>query len=192
MTLVLVEPEEPIDPLDQARRMRVVIVDMLLLMYGNAMKWDSSFSSGKPTGGECPPGESRPLHTQWQQRFVMAAPADREQVIADATDALIRARVRTDPVPEGETPEQWEERLIKDGEGADPRWVATQFNTSTKLVVRLRVKYERAPHDGRPLEVQSSPRELAVRGLTARQIALVLKCSASSAQYHVNKAKRAA
>ena len=149
-TLVLVEdPSEQIDPLDQDRRMRAVLVDMQLLMYGSAMKLESSFSSGKPTGGERPPGEANPLHTIWQQAYVLAKPENREQVIADATDALIHARRGPIEKPDGETPAQWRARIVKDGAGFDADHVALAFNCLPRMVRRIRVEAKREPEYGR-------------------------------------------
>lgn len=148
LTLVDDEPEQ-IDPLDQDRRMNAVLVPMQCLMYGAAMKWESSFSSGKPTGGERPPGEAHPLHTEWQQRYVLAAPEDREQVIADATDALVRYRCGPRPEGEGETTAEWEQRMIEEGEGADPDHVALVFNCLPRMVRKIRVRFKREPEYGR-------------------------------------------
>lgn len=183
----------PINPLDQDRRMNAVLVPMQCLMYGNAMKWDSSTSSGKPTGGERPPGESQPLHTEWQQRYVMAGSLEeREQVIADATDALVKYRCGPRVDVEGETREQWEERLIRDGVGWDASDVAPKFNTGTREVLKIRLKYRRDPSTGRPM-AGVTVAQLAQEGLSARQImAIVPGTAAGTAQYHVNRARKAA
>lgn len=183
---------EAIDQLDQDRRMRSVLIAMQCLMYGSTAQWNKSGGHQKPTGGNRPPGESQPLHMIWQHAYVLAAPQDREQVIADATDALVEARVRTAPVPQGETREQWEERLIKDGDGWPAREVAVRFLTATREVTKLRMRYERDPHMGRPLERQATIPELIAKGLSARQIAFITGKKPSSIQYHVTKAKRAA
>jgi hypothetical protein len=184
---------EVIDPLDQDRRMRSVLIAMQCLSYGSTTSWQSNTGHQKPTGGNRPPGDSQPLHQHWQIVYVMADGLDaREQVISDATDALIEARVRTTPVPQGETREQWEERLIKDGDGWPAREVAVRFLTATREVTKIRMRYERDPHMGRPLEQQASVPELIARGLSARQIAFITGKKPSSIQYHVTKAKRAA
>ena len=191
LTVVEDQPEQ-IDPLDQDRRMNAVLVPMQCLMYGSAMKWESSFSSGKPTGGDCPSGESRPLHTEWQQRYVLAAPENREQVIADATDALVRYRCGPRPEGEGQTREEWEIRLIRDGVGWDASDVAPKFNTGAREVVKVRLKYKRDPSTGQPVEGITAA-QLAQEGLSARQIMVVLPgTKAATAQYHVNKFKQAA
>jgi hypothetical protein len=178
--------------LSQDRRMRSVLIAMQCLMYGAAMNWQPSVSSGKRTGGDCPPGESQPLHMIWQHAYVLAAPQDRETVIAQATDALIEARVRTAPIPQGESRQEWEERLIKDGEGWPAREVAVRFLTATREVTKLRIRYERDPHMGKALEQQASIPEMIARGLSARQIAFVTGKKPSTIQYHVNKHKQAA
>lgn len=150
MNLTLVEQDDDLDVLDQDRRMRAVLVDMQLLMYGNSMKWESSFSSGKPSGGERPPGEAHPLHTIWQQAYVMAAPGGREQVIADATDALVRYRCGPRPDGEGEeTPAEWEQRMVSEGEGADADHVALAFNCLPRMVRKIRARWKREPEYGR-------------------------------------------
>jgi len=181
------------DLLDQDRRMRNVLIAMQCLMYGSTTSWQANTGHQKPTGGNRPPGDSQPLHTTWQIVYVMAVGFDaREQVIADATDALVEARVRTTPIPQGETPQEWEERLIKDGEGWPAREVAVRFLTATRTVTKLRMRYERDPHMGKPLEQQASVTELVARGLSARQIAFITGKKPSTVQYHVTKAKRAA
>lgn len=195
--LTLVDPEpdelEPINPIDQDRRMRAVLVPMQCLMYGNATRWDASKSAGKPTGGACPPGEAQPLHTIWQQKYVLAPTLEaRERVIADATDALIRYRCGPRVDVEGETREQWEERLIKDGAGWDASDVAPKFNTGTREVMKIRLRYRRDPSTGQPIEGVTAA-QLASEGLSARQIMAVLPgTKAGTAQYHVNRAKKAA
>jgi hypothetical protein len=187
------ETVETIDPLDQDRRMRTVLVSMQCLMYGSTTSWQANTGHQKPTGGNRPPGDSKPLHQTWQITYVMAIGADaREQVIADATDALVEARVRTAPIPQGETRQEWEERLVKDGQGWPAREVAVRFLTATREVTKLRIRYERDPHMGNPLEQQATIPELIARGLSARQIAFITGKKPSSVQYHVTKAKRAA
>lgn len=192
LTVVEDQPLNLQERLDQDRRMRAVLVAMQLLMYGNAMKWESSFSSGKPTGGERPPGEAHPLHTEWQQRYVLAHPRDREQVIADATDALVKARCGPRVDVEGESREDWEERLIDEGEGWEADKVAAVFLTGVREVVKVRLAYRRDPSNGRPVE-GITVGQLAAEGLSARQIVAVLPGTApATAQYHVNKVKKAA
>lgn len=189
----MTEAVETFDPLDQDRRMRSVLIAMQCLMYGSTAQWNKSGGHQKPTGGNRPPGDSKPLHHVWQITYVMAVGADaREQVIADATDALVEARVRTAPIPQGETRQEWEERLIKDGEGWPAREVAVRFLTATREVTKLRMRYERDPHVGKPLEQQASVAEMIARGLSARQIAFITGKKPSSIQYHVTKSKRAA
>lgn len=183
---------DTIDQLDQDRRMRSVLIAMQCLMYGSTTNWQSNTGHQKPTGGNRPPGDSKPLHQTWQHTYVLAAPENREQVIADATDALIEARVRTTPVPQGETRQEWEERLVKDGEGWPAREVAVRFLTATREVTKLRIRYERDPHMGNPLEHQATVAEMIARGLSARQIAFITGKKPSSIQYHVTKAKKAA
>lgn len=190
------DPDDPARPdlqelrdgLDQDRRMRSVLIAMQCLTYGATTNWNPSHGRQKPTGGNRPPGDSRPLHEHWQHTYGLAAPADREQVITDATDALIEARVRTAPIPQGETRQQWEERLIRDGEGWPARDVAVRFLTATREVTKLRIRYERDPHTGKPLERTASVGELLARGLTPTQVAMITGWSKQRVQYHARKA----
>lgn len=155
-TLTLVEDLEPIDPLDQDRRMKAVLVQLELLTYGATYQYAGATARQKPLGGDMPAkqwgaaaDEAEPLHLHWRARYVLAAPGEREQVIVDAQDAAIRARRGPLDVPEGETAEQWERRMIKDGEGADADHVALAFNCLPRMVRKIRSRWKREPEYGR-------------------------------------------
>ncbi|HTE60018.1 MAG TPA: hypothetical protein VK631_06675 [Solirubrobacteraceae bacterium] len=199
MSLTLVEDLEPIDPLAQDRRMHRVLINLELLTYGATYKWNSSMARQKPGGGDCPPrawgsaeDEAEPLHLYWRARYILAAPHTREDVIAQATNALIMARVRTDPIPEGESRQDWEERLIDEGEGWEAARVAAAFLTGVREVVKVRIAYKRDPNTGRAMDGVTIG-QLAQEGLSARQIAAVLPgTKPATAQYYVNRARKAA
>ena len=200
MTLTLVEDQpEQIDPLDQDRRIRAVLVQMEILTYGSTYQYAGSTARQKPLGGDQPAkqwgaceDEAEPLHLHWRARYILAAPHAREDVIAQATDALIMARVRTDPIPEGETRQDWEERLIDEGEGWEAARVAAAFLTGVREVVKVRIAYKRDPNTGRAMDGVTIG-QLAQEGLSARQIMVVLPgTKPATAQYHVNRARKAA
>lgn len=179
--------------IDQTNRMSQVRAELSLLSYASAAQIGAAQCRQKPSGGNRPPGDPNPLHLLYWERFVMASTFERrEDIIAKATDALIEARVRTTPVPVGESDEERDERIVREGEGFEPRMVAVSFKTGATHVVRLRLKNFRDPTTGYRLPVMPTAKELALRGLSARQIAVVLGCKPSTAQYHVTQAKRAA
>ena len=113
------------------------------------------------------------MHTIWQQKYVLARPEDREQVIADATDALVAARRRVTPVPRGETQEQWEDRVIVECHGVTAREAALHMRTGTSVIVRVRRKFNRDPNTGQELPDKPSVHDLIGRGMSDRQIAHV-------------------
>lgn len=176
-----------------------ILAKLSTLTYGGTYQYEGPTARQKPLGGDAPAkrwgaaeDEAEPLHLLWRYRYVLAAPADREQVISDATDAWIMARKRTEPIPDGETEEEWEARVIQEGRDLSAKEAAVRFRTGTSNIVRVRRKLNCDPNTGHELEGELSARVLAERGMTACQIAGVLGCSKQYAQYYVTRARKRA
>lgn len=191
--------DPPTNGPEQDQRMRAVLVQLEILTYGGTYQYEGPTARQKPLGGDTPAkrwgadqDEEEPLHILWRYRYVLAKPENREQVISDATDALIKARKRTEPIPDGESEEEWEARVINEGRDLSAKEAAVKFRTGTSTIVRVRRKMNCDPNTGHELAGELSARVLAERGMTACQIAGVLGCSKQYAQYYVTRARKQA
>ena len=133
-----------------------------------------------------PTGESQPPHEYWRGRYEVASLCEREKVLAEAQVELEAWRRR--PVLEivGESPEQYELRIIKEGEGWAAEEVARAFNCLPKQIRKIRLKHSRSGVTGM-LEASNTPasddaaraKQLAENGFTERQMRMILGCGGS-------------
>lgn len=180
---------------DQTRRMDQIRAEMTVLSYANASRMDREGGRTKPSGGGRPPGDPHPLHVMWWEKFCLVSTLPgaferREEVIAGATDALVRARCGLRVKVEDETPEQRRERILK-FEGWSPGDVAIAMRGSAREVIKARLHLKRDPSTGKPLG-NVTAKQLAREGYSAREIAVIAGVSPSTGQYHVNRLREAA
>lgn len=161
---------------------RQVLAELELCMHGKTAAWNPSGTSRGENPNPLPQGESSPPHLVWRSRFLAASPDALAALVANAREELIairgygRANI---PPPQEETREQWEARMLKDGEGFEARDVAVSFRCAVADVIRIRLGAGRDPNHGGVLKRVEAPLEarrervLQMRrgGASTRQIA---------------------
>jgi hypothetical protein len=147
------------------REARQILAEMELLMHGKTASLNSSGRGGERN--PVPQGEAHPPAEYWLARFRGASFDEISSVLHAARAELERIKRRdTTVVVQEETREEWETRLLRDGEGFEARDVAVKFSCAVQDVTRIRTRAGRDPNLGK-VDV----RELAAQGLTVREIA---------------------
>ena len=128
-----------------------------------------------------PQGEPYPPVAYWWALY-LRAPSDEQRIeIEQRADEAYWAYVRRpEPPPEGETYEQWVDRIIEQGEGWEARDVAMAERCTPRMVRKARIARERSPETGRLEGSFEHARELLGRGLTLRQVAMMTGISKST------------
>jgi hypothetical protein len=189
--------------MDLAQQMRSILAQMELLPHGTITNYS-------PTGGgggadtKPPTGESRPPHEHWRERWERAVFDDMEEeqreattitrhrrrVIDNAQKELDSLRKRPEIKVQGETEEELEKRIIRDGEGEPVDRVALAMRCTPTFVRKARLKAGRsvvtgnAPKDA-PLDTEDQVekvRRLKEEGYTERGIRMILKIGGSKLQ----------
>lgn len=162
-------------------------------------------SSDSPLGGERPPGDEGhvkfarwygpPFHEPTREHPGSQDDEQRKQVIRFARRELEHLRghsVRKRPA--GETREQRDKRIVKEGEGFTVKEVALRFRCGERDVRRARADAEREPEFGREPEPTADAkarrdraRELERQGLKLAQIARILGVHRSTVERDLGK-----
>lgn len=132
--------------------MRAVLAQIEICSHVPAAGWGPtgrSRSSDDPPGGQRPPGDTG--HTKFAQAYGppfheatadhpgARSDEDRRRVIARARSELKEIRGLGDkPVVAGETRDQWERRLLREGEGFSAKEVAIRFRCGVRDVWKVR------------------------------------------------------
>jgi hypothetical protein len=160
------------------REARQILGEMELLMHGKTASLNSSGRGGERN--PVPQGEASPPVDYWLGRFRTAALEEVAGLVQAARHELERIKRRdTTVVVQEETREEWEARLLRDGEGFEARDVAVKFNCAVQDVTRLRRRAGLDPNLGeafRPVDApleEKKERVLEMRraGVSTRQIA---------------------
>lgn len=129
--------------------------------------------NGSGRGGErnpVPQGESSPPTDYWLQRFRHATLGELPALLKGARDELERIKGygrAAQPKPEGESREEWEARLLREGEGFEARDVAVKFSCATRDVTRIRAAAGRDPNLGK-VDVRELAKTMTVREIAER------------------------
>jgi hypothetical protein len=143
-----------------------------LVQHGATLRYERARPSADPS--PFPMGDGHPPIEYWWGRYCRAgSDAERDRVEELANEALCAWRRRPDPPPEGETVEQWVDRIIKEGEGWSAADVALAERCTPRMVRRWRMERERNPETGRVEGSLQHARELRAQGLTLRQVAMM-------------------
>lgn len=157
-------------------RVRALLARMELVSYGTVQRFGSGRGSGHD-GGNCPPGESTPLHEEWAA-ILDGAPPDTEvrQALLAEAEAELEAYVRRQLAPDTvETLDELCDRVVADGWGITADECSRAMRCTPTLVRRARLDAGRHPETGYHLPARSPDaltwaRALDGVGLSVRQI----------------------
>lgn len=147
-----------------------VIQGFALLQYGTTMHYEQRRSAELAL---LPSGELHPPHEYWLARLRQCS------TVAEFADALGKAQTelrawqrRPDPPPEGETLEQFKDRIIEHA-GWPPKEVAFALRCTPTLVRQTRLERERNPDTGYEEGSLEHARALLGNGCSLRQVAVL-------------------
>jgi hypothetical protein len=175
--------------------MRAVLTELMLLMHGSTTSWNPT-TRGTRDRDPRPTGDSYPVAENYRDQYAQA-PGDiaRRRVLNEARAELERWRGHGTQRHAGETRDEQEARILKEGQGFDPQTVAIRFDTNAGRIRKLRVTSGYLPETGEPLpgiqtKVASADkvRELAEQGCTLRQIKILTGVSKSTAHRILGRA----
>jgi hypothetical protein len=174
---------------------RQILARLELISHGTTQSWSPSHGGEKEVA--FPPGESKPPHVRWRERWEKATDEDGRMAAwsgaRNELESLTTRHITEVPV---ESEEQLAKRIVTDGEGWTVEEVAQRMRCTTTFVRRARLK------DGRDIGTGMKPeemiedlvvkreraRELAERGLTERQIAMHTGLSKTTVRRVLGKA----
>jgi hypothetical protein len=163
---------------------------LMMLMHGTVTSWAPT-TSGDRDRDPRPTGDSNPVVDQYDAAYNDAAgQIGRQRVLNEAREELARWRGHGIKRHEGESQEERDRRMLREGQGFDPQTVAVRFDTNAGRVRKLRVAHGHLPETGTPLpgvkpvEAATPERvlELAGQGCTLRQITTITGVSKSTVQ----------
>lgn len=187
---------------EQDQKMRTVLARLELTSCGTIYSY-APLGKGGGRSQEPRSGDPSPPHLHYLRRYNEATTDHaRARVILEAEDVLARVTRRTAPRLAGETTRQRDQRILKEGEGAEARVVANAFRVNLRDVWRVRREGLRDKDYGRviverdptrreaTLERQRRVRELRERfpGMTNRQIGLLVGAHHSTVQNDLREA----
>lgn len=180
----------------QDQQARQVLLELTLLSHGSVTNWAPT-TSGTRDRDPRPTGDSNPVADQYAAAYADAAgDVSRQRVIHEAREELARWRGHGITRTPGETQDERDLRMLREGQGFDPQTVAVRFDTNAGRVRKLRVEHGHLPETGTPLpgvkpvEAATPERvlELAGQGCTLRQITTITGVSKSTVQRMLGKA----
>lgn len=171
--------------------MRGVLARLELVSNGTVQTWDAAGGPSTTTRPGQGHPEGRPAgcagaeHLYWQARYSMQTTIEgRRDTIRDARRELQVLTGRYERrLPAGETIDETISRMLHGTVGWTPREVEqSRWRMSARLVRRHRLAAGRDPETGSPLslacgddtEPAARAREMKTRGMSVRQIALIL------------------
>lgn len=186
---------------DLAQQMRSILAQLELLPHGSVTSY-SSTGGGNGADTKPPTGESRPPHDHWKRRWDLAVERDeevelreattitthRKRVIEKAQEDLESYRKRAEGIVVGETEQELEARIVREGDGWSVEQVAQHCRCTVTFARKARLKDGVSVSTGkRPdgLKIDSSDqaeraRGYAENGYTERGIAMLTGLSKST------------
>ena len=186
---------------DLAREMRSILARMEMLAHGGVTNYQPT-GAGSGADTKPPTGESRPPHEHWRRRWDLAVERDEEtelresapittqrrRVIEKARSDLDSYLKRTEGLVVGETEQELEARIVREGEGWSVEQVAQHCRCTVTFARKARLKGGVSVATGkRPdgLKIDSSDqaeraRGYAENGYTERGIAMLTGLSKST------------
>ena len=195
--------------IDLDRQMRQILARMELLPHGSITNY-SPTGVGGSADTKPPTGELRPPHEHWKRRWLLAVERDEETEQREATtitthrsDVIEKAQAdldsylkRTEGLVVGETEEQLEARIVREGDGWSVGEVAQHCRCTPTFIRKARLKAGVSIETGKQpdglradsVDQIAHARELARNGLTERQIAFFTGASKSTIRRVLGKA----
>jgi hypothetical protein len=182
--------------MDTTQQMHAVLLELMMLMHGTTQSWNPT-TSGSRERDPRPPGEAHPIAEHYATAYAAASnEIAKRRVLHEARDELQAWRGHGTRRHAGETREELEDRILKDGRGFDAHTVAIRFDTNAGRIRKLRVANGCLPDTGYPLpgveldQVRSPERvrDLHEQGYTLRQITTITKVSKSHVHRILGKA----
>jgi hypothetical protein len=180
----------------QDQQARQVLLALTLLSHGSVTNWAPT-TSGTRDRDPRPTGDSNPIADQYAAAYADAAgDVSRQRVIHEAREELARWRGHGIKRHEGESQEERDLRMLREGQGFDPQTVAVRFDTNAGRVRKLRTEARHNPETGAPLpgaqDLQdASPDrilELRRQGCTLTQIIQLTGAKKTTAARIIRKA----
>jgi hypothetical protein len=164
------------------RHVRQLLAELELIAHGSCQAWNSAGGHGESTT-VLPFGELHPPHITLRILYIeQHTDAGRSSVVKAMEDELeaVRGHVDRSHVV-GESREDEDKRIVKQGEGFNADEVALRFNCTPTRVRRARLAAGRSPRDGTAprasVEVEDGQTEalrMKAQGMSVRAIAMVL------------------
>ena len=155
---------------DLEREMCDVLMRLELTSVSRARVYAGVTTSSAPDSAP-PTGDVSPAE-HWRDAFNAAAPDERLRVFAGARDELERIKRRRFPLMPIHDGDDLRERIVRDGEGLEPREVATPLRCTPTLVRRARLVAGREPERGKLIAlIVWDTSSLLAAGLSLRQVA---------------------
>ena len=177
------------------RDMQQVLFEMRwLLPWGGTTRYDSdsghaAAGSRIPAGVRLDGGSEEMPHERWRRKWDTAFSLTRkETVYREACAELEQWRKRPPVVTHEETITELEARMIREGDGWSVQDVANHFHCTPTFVRRVRLLATVDMTSGHARIIKPAPsdmdealraRELTDRGLSERQIRMILGCGGS-------------
>jgi hypothetical protein len=109
---------------------RTTHLQLLLLSHGGVTNWAPT-TSGTRDRDPRPTGDSNPVADQYAAAYADAAgQIGRQRVLNEAREELARWRGHGIKRHEGESQEERDLRMLREGQGFDPQTVAVRFDTN--------------------------------------------------------------
>lgn len=187
--------------IDLDRQMRSILAQLEMVAHGTVTNY-SPTGTGNGADTKPPTGELRPPHEHWKRRWDLAVERDEETELRGATtiikhrkDVIEKAqadldsyRKRTEGVVVGETEQELEARVVREGEGWSVEQVAQHCRCTVTFARKARLKAGVSVETGKrpdgfsidsPDQVERV-RQYAANGYTERQMAMLTKLSKST------------
>lgn len=191
--------DEQVDGL--AKEMHRILFEMKwLLPWGTITNYNPTGVGGamgsKPPAGVSFEGGSEEMpHEYWLRKWNQTVSTSRKEAVLQAAKKELDGwRKRPKVKVKEETREDFERRLIKDGQGWTVEDVARSFKCLPKEVRDIRRRHGAAVETGKiPRVLQSvdegeRARDLASNGMTERQIAMIVKLPKTTVRRMLGKA----
>lgn len=163
---------------------RLLLAELELISHGSTQSWNSAGGAHGDSTAVLPFGESNPPHIYLRDLYLtQTTDRGRNSVVGKMRAALKAARGHIDRSHViGETREDEDARIIKQGAGFTPDEVANRFHCTPTRVRRVRLAAGRRPDTGASIHAQPVAEDARIealrmkgQGMTERQIAMALK-----------------
>ena len=182
------------------KRIRLVLARLELTQsYGGTQNLNASGAKGKPTGGDRPGGwrayqapdgsEFEPPHLAYRWAYEECTSNEEREGVCEAAEAALKALTEPRKVEaKGESLEQLQARVLKDGRGWSVKDAALGFRVTESFIRKTRAEHGRHIETGDPI-VAPSLAVMVEKGWPVRRVAEVMGWSVMTAHRRIAKFK---